>query len=191
MSNEEKYLAMDCETGGIEHDKTLLTAYFGVLNYKLELIDELDLYCKPDDDKPYVVTAGGLEINGINLVQHHRQALTYSVCGKKLRDLVIKHSSNGKIKMRPLGHNVHFDIGHITDKILSKKNWNQYVSYRALDTQIYAGCLQVKGVIPHDQSISLIELIKYLNVRGIEGRPHEAKYDTLSTVEVLRKLNKL
>jgi len=189
--SEEKYLAFDCETGGIEVETSLLTVYFGVLNSKLELIDELDLYCKPDDDKPYVVHAEGLEVNGINLIQHHKRALTYGNCGKKLRDLVIKHSGNGKVKMIPLGHNVHFDIDGVTSKILSRKNWNQYVSYRVVDTQIYARCLQLKGIIPMDQSISLSNLITYLNVRGIEGRPHEAKYDTLATVEVLRKLNKL
>lgn len=189
--SDEKYLAFDTETGGIEPETSLLTAYFGVLNSRLELIDELDLYCKPDDDKPYVVTAGGLEINGINLVQHDRHAITYGLAGKKLRELVIKHSNNGKIKMIPLGHNVHFDITGITTKILSKKNWNQYVSYRVVDTQIYARCLQLKGVIPGDQSVSLGNLITYLNVRGIEGRAHEAKYDALATVEVLRKLNKL
>ena len=189
--SDEKYLAFDCETGGIDPETSLLTVYFGVLNHKLELIDELDLYCKPDNDGPYVVTAEGLEINGINLVKHHRQALTYGACGKKLRDLVIKHSGNGKVKMIPVGHNVHFDIEGVTNKILSKKNWNQYVSYRVIDTQILARGLQLKGTIPMDQSISLGNLINYLNVRGIEGVPHEAKYDTLATVEVLRKLIKL
>jgi len=188
---EEKYLAFDCETGGIETETSLLTAYFGVLNYKLDLIDELDLYCKPDDNKPYVVTAEGLEVNGINLIQHERQALTYGACGKKLRDLILKHSNNGKIKMIPLGHNVHFDIEGVTAKLLSKKNWNQFVSYRVVDTQVYARCLQLKGVIPADQSVSLSSLITYLNVNIPEGRQHEAKYDTLATVEVLRKLNRL
>ena len=187
---DEKYLAFDCETGGIEVKTSLLTAYFGVLNHKLELVDELDLYCKPDNDEPYVVTAEGLEINGINLVQHHKYALTYGACGKKLRDLIIKHSNNGKVKMIPVGHNVHFDIEGVTTRILSKKNWNQYVSYRTVDTQTFARCLQLKGSLDSNLSTSLSSLIAHFNVKA-PGRPHEAKYDTLATIEVLKKLNKL
>ena len=188
---KELFLAFDTETGGLDLENSLLTAYFGVLNSKLELIDELDLAVKPDDNKPYVVSAEALEINGINLIQHDKHAITYGAAGKKLRDLIIKHSSNGKVKMIPLGHNVHFDIEGVTGRILSKKHWNQYVSCRVVDTQIYARCLQVKGLIASDQSISLGNLINLFNIRGIDGRPHEAKYDTLATVEVLRRLNKL
>jgi DNA polymerase III alpha subunit (gram-positive type) len=190
VNKNEKIIAFDCETGGITTDMSMLTAYFAILNNKLDLIDELDLACKPNDDKPYVVTAEGLEINGINLVQHNKSSITYGAAGKKIRELTMKHSDNGKVKLIPLGHNVHFDIGFITEHLLSSKNWNQFVSYRVLDTQVVARHLQIKGSMPDDISISLGNLINHLNIQ-VPGRQHEAKYDTLATIEIYKRLLKI
>ena len=92
-----RFLAFDAETGGIGADKALLTLYFIVLNEKFEVLDELDLRIKPNDDI-YHVTAEALEINKINLVEHDKVALTDKAAGQVLYPFLEKHSEKGKIK---------------------------------------------------------------------------------------------
>lgn len=182
-----KYIAFDDETGGIDKSTSLLTVYFSVLDSSFNEIDSLDLALKPNDSKPYVVEPGGLLVNKINLIEHDKIAITYGDGGQKLRNLLVKHSNGGKDKLIPLGHNVHFDIDGINRNLLGEKTWNQYVSYRVLDTQVYARCLQIKGILPADLSISLGSLIEYFGIQ-LTGNQHESKYDTLATVEVFKRL---
>jgi DNA polymerase III alpha subunit (gram-positive type) len=184
------YLAFDNETGGLDDSCTLLTTYLAVLDKNLNVIDSLYLFLKENDGKPYKVEAEGLEINGIRIIDHDRKAIPYSKGGQRLREFIIQHSRNGQEKLIPLGHNVHFDIQGIQSKLLSRGNWEQFVSYRVFDTQTYARGLQMKGVLTMDMSISLGNLIKYFNVQ-LPGMQHEAKYDTLATIEVAKALLKL
>ena len=184
------YLALDNETGGIDPSCSLLTCYLSVLDKDLNEIDSLYLYTKENDDKPYVVEAGGLKVNGINLIAHDEIAIPYSKAGQQLREFIKRHSQNGAEKLIPIGHNVKFDIDGVNRKLLGLHNWEQFVSYRVFDTQVYARGLQMKGVLPMDMSISLGNLITYFNVK-LPGLQHEAKYDTLATVEVAKCLLKL
>jgi DNA polymerase III alpha subunit (gram-positive type) len=184
------YLGMDNETGGLDENCTLLTTYLCALDKNLNKIDSLYLFLKENNDKPYVVEAGGLEVNKIDIIQHDKIAMPYSKGGQLLREFIKKHSSDGAEQLIPLGHNVHFDITGINNKLLSRGNWQHFVSYRHFDTQIYARGLQMKGVLPMDMSISLVNLTKFFNVK-VPGSAHEAEYDTLATVEVAKCLLKL
>jgi DNA polymerase III alpha subunit (gram-positive type) len=187
MSN---LIAFDCETGGISDETSLLTVYFAILDYKLKQIDELSLALKPNDGKPYIVEPEGLHINKINLFEHDKIAVPYSSGGQQLFNLLKKYNMLDKNKITPLGHNVHFDIGGVNRNLLGAKTWNQFVSYKCEDTQIVARHYQRKGILPVDMSISLGSLIKFFNV-NIPGNQHEAKYDTLATVEVYKSLLRL
>ena len=85
-----KYIVFDVETGGIGLDKSLLSACFlycqyDVKNDEYEIIDGLDLKIKPNDDV-YHVTAQGMQINGIDLVEHDKVAITEKQAGTKLYD---------------------------------------------------------------------------------------------------------
>jgi hypothetical protein len=71
-----KFLALDCETGGIGLDKSLLTTYLAVYSFhrkEMEFVieDELYLYTKPNDGI-YSYTAEALSINKIDLIQYHQ-----------------------------------------------------------------------------------------------------------------------
>lgn len=178
-------IAFDNETGGIAEETSLLTTYFAVLDEQYKLIDELELYLKPNDGKPYVVEPGGLAVNKINLIQHDEDAITLSEGGQKLFKLLKHHGINDKLT--PLGHNVPFDIGGINRHLLGQKTWNQFVSYKIQDTQVIASYLQRKGKFPVDMSMSLGSLANYFNVQ-VAGNPHESRYDTLVTIEVYKNL---
>lgn len=177
-----KFLAFDNETGGIDPETSLLTVYFAVLDENLNQLDELELYLKANNGGPYIVEAGGLEVNKINIVDHDKKAITYSEGGQLLVKMLRKHVT-GKDKLTPLGHNVHFDIGGVNRHLLGAKTWHQFVSYKIQDTQQIASFLQRRGDLPKDMSVSLGSLMNYFGINP-PGNAHESKYDTLGTIDV-------
>lgn len=181
------YITLDTETGGVTIDTSLLTAYFGVLDKDMNLIDSLSLAIKPDDSKPYVVTGQGLGVNKINLVEHDKVAITQSAAGTKLYAFLKQHSNNGKIKLIPVGHNVNFDILHIYEHLLSKPRWDSFVSYRKLDTGMAAQLFKYFGIIPDDKSGSLEYLAERYGV-DFGDRAHTADGDALMCVEILKRM---
>lgn len=187
------YIALDVETGGIGDDKSLLTAYFAFIrrydNGDMVKLDELDLKIKPNDDI-YRVTAESLEINQIDLKQHNKGAITEKQAGTKLYDKLRIWYTDSKDKLIPIGHNVAFDIRRVTNTLVNTGSWEQFVSYRVLDTCTIAQFLRLRGDLPNDLSCSLVKLVEHFNIE-MDGLPHEAKYDTLCTVKVLENLLKI
>ena len=179
------YLAIDTETGGIGPEVSLLTAYLAVLNEKFEIVDELDLALKPDDDL-YHVTAEALSINKIDLVKHQEKAITRGKAGELLREFLIKNSENGKNKLTPLGHNVAFDMEKIYQNVLNKKEAQKYVSYRMLDTGSTGRFLIVAGYIPETVTGSLGSYVEHLGVQKREF--HTARGDVEMTVDVMKAM---
>lgn len=182
------YLAHDSETGGIGNDKSLLTAYFGVFDRYFNLVDELDLKLKPDDGI-YKVTGQALDINKINLVEHDKVAMSYKEGGSALyRFLNENYKLHGQLT--PVGHNGHFDVNMYQTHLVSRGSWEQFVSYRMIDTMTVARFLQDIRVLSPELGISLGNLIKTLDIQVV-GNPHEAKYDALATMRVYQKLKEL
>lgn len=182
-----KYIAFDCETGGIEIENSLLTAYFVVLADDLTtILGELDLKIKPDNKQPYVVQAEALGINKIDLIKHDAEAITLSQASTLLYEFLKLHSGEGKSKLIPVGHNVVFDEEFIHAHMLKKTRWNQFVSYRRLDTGTVAEFFRLTGAIPKDVKGALGEIASYYGIA--HANAHNAKADTLTTVKVLRKM---
>lgn len=180
----DKYCFLDTETGGIGTEKSLLTAFFLITDDKFNPIDSLELYIKPDDGT-YHVDGRALEINKIDLVKHDKVAVTYNKAGTMLYNFLVKNSSDDKLIA--VGHNVKFDITHVTDKLISDGSWSKFVSYRCLDTCVIAKYLQMVGKLPLDLSISLSSLGEYFGV-AIPGQSHNAKYDVEVSVIVLNEM---
>ena len=184
------YITMDLETGGIGTDCSLLTAYFGVLDKDMNLLDSLDLKVKPNESKPYVVHAQGMSVNKIDLIEHDKVAITESEAGKHTFAFLKQHSNNGKTKLIPIGHNVQFDILFIYEHLLTKKHFDQYVSYRKLDTGSIAQFFKYCGFIPEDKSGSLEYLAEAFGAKFLD-RPHTAESDALMCVEILKEMRKV
>lgn len=177
------YIVCDSETGGFE-GTSLLTVYFGILDNKLNLIDELYLYVKPDDGI-YNVTAEALGVNKINLIEHEKTAIKYSEAKTKLFYFLKRYSEDGANKLVPLGHNVAFDIEKIKSCLISDGSWNQFVSYRKLDTGTIGAYLKILGKIPESISGSLSSYAKHFGVDATKA--HDAKADCQITVEIFRR----
>lgn len=179
-----RYLPNDCETGGIGHDKSLLTAYFGVMDDKFQLLDELYLYVKPDDGI-YTITAEALRVNGINLIEHENQAITYKEAGQKLYAFLSRHSANGQYKLLPLGHGVTFDVEFYCEKLISRNSWKHHCSYRLRDTSVLGNALIDAGRVPSSVSGSLGSWAQYFGVNM--GTLHDAKTDALTSARVYQR----
>ena len=180
------YIFLDSETGGIGLDKSLLTLYLIVTDANFNKIDDLYLYLKPPDDV-YHVTGEAMEINRIDLVTHYKKAVYYKDGGTLLYNFIKRNSSTGRIKLLPVGHNMTGDIFHIHDKLMTRESWENFVSYRRLDTVVIAQYLKSCGKLPDDISGSLSSIVSYFKLPEI-GNLHDAKTDTLLTMEVFKKL---
>jgi len=186
------FICFDVETGGIPDECSLLTAYFGLFKYEnntMTQIDELNLAIKPDNGL-YVTTAEGLSVNQIDLVKHDKNAIFQKKAGTLLYDKLRSWYSAAGNKLIPVGHNVAFDVRRAKTSLVSTCSWDQFVSYRVLDTCTIAQFLRVTGKLPADLSCSLTNLGEYFNVQ-VNGVPHEAKYDVLVTAKVLENLFKI
>ena len=183
------YLPMDNETGGLPDEVSLLSTYLEVVDDSLEVIDSIELFVKPNNGL-YVVEAGGLAVNKIDLVEHDKIAITYSEAGQKLFRFLQKNSRDGEIKLIPVGKQVHFDVAGLQRNLLGKKTMDKFVSYRLIDITGIALGLQIKGKLPKTLGLSLGSLVEYFNIY-VYGQQHEAKYDTKATMLVFKKLLEL
>src|SRR6185369_4630353 len=144
-----KYLAFDVEAGGVTDDHSLLSAYFVVIDEDLKKVyGELDLLVKPDNGN-YVITPQALEVNKINLIEHDKVAITESKAGQLLYNFLKTHAPDGTTKLTPLGHNIAFDVQFIKKHLLNKA-FNQYVSYRMLDTSSIIQFFKLTGLVSRD-----------------------------------------
>lgn len=180
------YLVFDTETGGIGLDKSLLTAWFGVYNQDFIFYDSLSLALKPDDGI-YKVTGEAMGVNKIDLVEHEKRAIPYKQVKTELYQFLQRWATDAGNVLIPVGHVVSGDIDHVIDKLISRGSWEQFVSYKPLDTCIIARALQEVGKLPSDLGLSLRNLVSYFDIR-VNGNPHEAEYDARATAILLQHL---
>lgn len=179
-----KYIALDTETGGIGPEVSLLTAYLAVFDENLNRVGDIYLKVKPDNEL-YVLQAKALEVNKIDIVTHDAEAITYSDAKHFLYNFLKTHYMGEKLI--PIGHGVVFDIRKIQQHLISIGSWENFVSYRSLDTSPIARFLIAAGLVPDSVKGSLESLVEHFGLPPI-GDLHDARIDTLMTVEVLKKL---
>ncbi len=182
------FLALDIETGGIGHDKSLLSLFMAFLGENCEVRSELDLKIKPDNGI-YHVTAEAMAINKIDLIEHDKTAITYREAGTKVYDFLNAASRLTTTQLIPLGHGVSFDCAFIKNTIISEGSWNKFVSYRSLDTSPISRFLMLTGKLPK-LSGSLESLTKHFGIKPV-GPFHEAKTDVMASIEVFKRLLEL
>lgn len=193
--NNMKYLFFDCETTGLEYDRhSLLTAYFGVFDQDMNLIDELDLQLKPENgDIPnMIISKEAMKVTGINLQDHLNdpQTLTYKQGHDKLKELLERNKTKGKRRHYiPCGHNISFDLDFIWSQLMEKSQWEKTVHYgKKLDTYQICTFLQEVGMLPKDLG-KLTSLVEYFKIPM--GQAHNAREDILMNAAVYRRIRDL
>lgn len=116
-----KYLALDCETGGLE-GTSLLSLYCGVYDESFNLLNELELFLRPKDHI-YYVTAEGLGINKIDLVEHEKKAIPYAEGGTLLYNFLRTNSMEVKFFIpEGVDININSPIGGLIKVIVTPEN---------------------------------------------------------------------
>lgn len=186
------FLALDCESGGIGPEISLLTAHFAVCDAQWNIIDELALNLKPKEvdetgSTVYRVTAAALEINKINLIEHNKIAVTKAEAGQKLREFLWKYRLQ-KGWLMPMGKNVGGDIDWVNEHILGNGEWRKYVSHRTYDITSLITYVKRIGKLAPDAPESLEGLAKYI---GFDFVPHTADGDNRAGIAVIKYLESL
>lgn len=178
-----KYIAFDCETGGIQENSTLLTSYFAILDESFNIKDELELKTKPDDEI-YQISSTSMKINKINLNKHDECSIKYKIAKPILYNFLKKNSEKLLI---PIGHNIKSDINKITKTLISENSWFGFVSYEHIDTSVILRLLKDLKLINENINCGLESIAKGLNIE-FNYNLHEAKNDTILTIEVYKKM---
>lgn len=181
-----KYLALDVESGGLNHNETsVLEYYFIVLDENLNELNSLHLLTKPDDGV-YKVNPDAMAVNKIDLIEHNKVAIPEREAKTKLYNFLDKVTEGGKEKLIWVGHNVHFDRDAVFAKLLTRNTCDKFCKYYVLDTGAIAQFLKVCGVMPEEVGGSLTSLIEYYQVDG--SNSHRAEDDIRATIEVLSEM---
>lgn len=184
------FMAFDTETGGLDCKKAdLLTAYFGIIDEELKLVDELYLKVKPDGGRLPICEAQALAVNKINVKEHlaDPETITYSEAKVKVSTLLKKYlKKKGRFSnIRPLGYNVPFDVGWTQEYILPKEEWLGILHYKHVDVMERVDFLKEAGWFPPELG-SLGTVVDYLQLPKRDA--HNAREDTLMTVDVYKRL---
>ena len=183
------YLAFDCETTGLLSHCNVLTCYFVILDNQLNIIDELELNIKYSY---YIVYTQAMRVNKIDLIKHDKIAINQ----KKANELLINFLSQYS-KYKLIGHNIKFDIDMLkSNLILSKEEIKKYFDLQNIyDTYKIAKLLKSQNKINKCQSLSLSKICYYFDITNSISDSteefHNAKYDTLCTIELFKKLIEL
>ena len=183
-----KYLILDTESGSRHTSSTLLTAYFEVTDAQFNILGDLYLEVKPEQDEHYIVDARGLAVNKINLVEHDKVAIVCKQAKPLLYNFLKKYSIDERLT--PVGHGVLGDINRVIACLISAGSWEQFCTYHYLDTSVVLQFLRACGKMPLDCDGSVSALADYF---GIEhgGILHDARVDARLTAEVLKKFVEL
>jgi hypothetical protein len=187
IMNEPAMIFLDGEYGGIGLKYSLLSLCLIVTDKQFNTIDELNLFIKPDTGD-YIVCGEALEVNKINLVEHDKIAIAYKKAGTMLYNFLSKNSNAGRIKLVPIGHGFDGDLRQIFDKLISRESWENFVSYRRLDTSVAVQFLKSCDLFSESVSGSLSSLVEYFGIALDEKMIHTAKGDTLYIIEVMKHL---
>lgn len=182
-----KYIASDTETGGLlflEHP--LLTAYFVILDEDFEKIDELSLAVLPYGDRT-TLTEGAMKVNGINIEEHNKIAISHIEASKQLENF-LKKWKIGNNKLTAIGQNFEFDRNFIFYNLLDQEVWNKYCGRGYLDSKRIMDFFVDLEIYPADAT-SLEKAVVYLEIPKLTH--HDAKADTTMTIAVYKKLKNM
>jgi DNA polymerase III epsilon subunit-like protein len=186
-------MAFDTETGGFNPATAdLLTFYGGIFDEELKLVEELYLKLKPNDGRLPVAEAQALKVNGIDIKAHLEdpETITYAEGKQKLVSMLKRHlKKTGRFSnLRALGYNVPFDLRWSQYHLLSQDEWESIFHYKHIDVMQNVDFLKECGWFPQDLG-SLNTVVDYLKLPARSA--HNAKEDTLMTVDVHKELLKI
>ncbi len=178
------YLFLDTETGGLDLDKHSLLSIGLVVGDDGTVRDSLEILIRHE---PYVVSAGGMAVNRIDLVQHDKAALDPEAALNALETFCQRHFPEGN-PITLVGHNVTFDRNFLAVFFARHhRPLEPRISHRIIDTHSIAAALRDAGRLPIE-SLSSSALFLHFGIVIPEAKRHTALGDALGTFELYWKL---
>ena len=178
------YLFLDTETGGLDLDKHSLLSIGLVVGDDGTVRDSLEILIRHE---PYVVSAGGMAVNRIDLVQHDKAALDPPAALDALEAFCQRHFPEGN-PITLVGHNVTFDRNFLAVFFARHhRPLEPRISHRIIDTHSIAAALRDAGRLPIE-SLSSSALFLHFGIVIPEAKRHTALGDALGTFELYWKL---
>ena len=178
----DKILFIDTETGGIDPAINSLLSLACVVWEEGEIKASREMLI---NDGVLNVTEKALEINGIDLDEHKKKAVTPAKAVQEFDSFLQAHfTSDEKITLG--GHNITFDVNFL-NTFLTKNGYNfqRRFSHRTVDTSSILFYLYLTGKIKR-KIVSSQDAFEYFGIT-VEGR-HTALGDVIATAELFSKL---
>ncbi len=171
-----RYLVFDTETGGLDPQSHSLLTIGMVACEGSQILETLDLKVRHE---PYVVSAGGLRVNRINLVTHHEAALEHGQVIEKVMKFCKHHFGSEPLTL--VGHNISFDFEFMKCfLVLNGVDMESRFHHRTVDTHSIAKALREKGKLPQIR-LSSDELFRHFDIIVPDDQRHTALGDALAT----------
>ena len=193
-----KYALIDTETTGLDASKHQ-TLEVGIIIFDddMKIVDYGNYLVKHGE---YVVSPKAMEINGIDLIEHEKQADTADVACEKIISLLERNHADEDGRYVFAGQNCAFDRKFMNALFESasaedKAKWERLIGYHSLELQTLAMGAKLKGDIDIGR-YNLDTIAAALNVPkvdvvvdGVENARHRALYDCLLELNCLQALS--
>jgi DNA polymerase-3 subunit epsilon len=178
-------LFMDTETGGLDPRKHSLLSVGLVVGDGPKVVNSLEVLIRHE---PFVVSAGGMKVNRIDLVQHAAAALDPDMALGVMNVFLDQHFPHLCKPITLAGHNVGFDqafLGAFLEGL--GHHLEPRFSHRIVDTHSLAAALRDAGKLPLD-NLGSSALFAHFGIEVPEDKRHTALGDALATFELYWKL---
>ena len=178
----DKILFIDTETGGIDPASHSLLSLALVVWKELEVRASIEILV---NDGVLNVTEKALEINGIDLAEHKKKAVSPVFALQQFNQFLDIHFSKDE-KIILGGHNINFDVNFL-NAFLTRNGYNlqQRFSHRFVDTSSILFYLYLTGKIKRKLTASQ-DAFDYFGIT-VQGR-HTALGDAFATAQLFSKL---
>ncbi|HTI07678.1 MAG TPA: 3'-5' exonuclease [Puia sp.] len=178
----EKILFIDTETGGIDPKTNSLLSLALVVWKEMEIKASLEILI---NDGILNVTEKAMEINGIQLEEHKKKAVTPFVALQQFDSFLKEHFEEDE-KIVLGGHNITFDVNFLNAFLtINGYSFQQRFSHRHVDTASILFYLYLTGKIKRKITSSQ-DAFEYFGIT-VQGR-HTALGDVLATAQLFTNL---
>jgi len=178
-------LFLDTETGGLDPRTHSLLSVGLVVGEGPKVVNSLEILIRHE---PFVVSAGGMKVNRIDLVQHAAAALDPDMALGVMNVFLDQHFPHLCKPIVMAGHNVGFDqafLGAFLEGL--GHHLEPRFSHRVVDTHSLAVALRDAGKLPID-NLSSSALFAHFGIEVPEDKRHTALGDALATFELYWQL---
>ena len=181
----QSLLFIDTETGGLDPRRHSLLSLGLVVGDGPVVVNSLEVLIRHE---PFVVSAGGMAVNRIDLVQHAAAALEPAMALEVINVFLDQHFPHRCKPITLAGHNVPFDQAFLGAFLAGLgQTLEPRFSHRVVDTHSLAAALRDAGKLPMD-NLGSSALFAHFGILVPEGKRHTALGDALATFELYWKL---